>query len=188
MLLKSSGGSYRPRSYGRPHDFRYEREQQVKPPKEVETHYAREERIPGVPPNPYRPETALGETGRAHEIERGYLASERQERTENATKEYEVESNFLGTETELDSRMTELLSRMGQMELVPTVESAETTLRDPNDSEIDAALRAPELYEVYEYPAKDLKLLMTEIDAILVKPETKVDQQVESGENAERSL
>jgi hypothetical protein len=122
------------------------------------------------------------------ESRRDYSSSERKQSTEEPAREYELESNSLGTETELDSRMAELLSRMDQMELVPTVESAETTLRDPNDSEIDAALRAPELYESYEYPAEDLELLMTEIDALLLQLETKPDQEVENVENAERSL
>jgi len=61
-------------------------------------------------------------------------------------------------------------------------------LQDPTDIEIDAALKAPELHESNEYPAKDLELLMTEIDPILLEPETKVDQEVEKVENAERSL
>jgi hypothetical protein len=149
----------------------------------------REERLPEVPPNPYRPGTVLGETGRVvHEGRRGYFANEHPERTKNPTREYEVESSPLGTETEFDSVMSEVLSKMDEMKLEPTVESAETTLHDPADSEIDAALRAPELFESYEYPAKDLELLMTEIDAILLKPETRTDQEVEKLENAERPL
>lgn len=174
---------------GRPHDFRYEREPQLKAPKEVETHYLTETRIPEVPPNPYRPETRIDETGGiALDSRPSYPPSEYQLSKDESAREYDLELNALGTETELDSRMAELLSRMDQMELVPTVESADTTLGDPNDSEINAALRAPELYESYECPANDLELLMTEIDAILLKPEIKTDREVEKVENTERSL
>jgi hypothetical protein len=154
----------------------------LKAPKEVETHYAREERIPEVP---YRPVIRVDETGRmARESRRNYTPSERKESTEELAREHEVESNSLGTETEFDSVISGLMSRMDEMKLVPTVESAESALQDPTDIEIDAALKAPELSEPNEYPAKDLELLMTEIDAILLQPETKTDQV----ENAERPL
>jgi hypothetical protein len=160
----------------------------VKAPKEVETHYLRGERIPEVPPNPYRPGTGLGETGRVHEIGRGYLANKHQERTENPTREYEVESSPLGTETDFDSVISRLMSGMDEMKLEPTVESAEATLENPTDSEIDAALRAPELYESYEFPMKDIELLLTELDAIPFETKIEAEQELGKVENAERSL
>jgi hypothetical protein len=80
------------------------------------------------------------------------------------------------------------MSGMDEMKLEPTVESAKSTLKNPTDSEIDAALNAPELYESYEFPMKDIELLLAEFDAILPETQVEADQKLESVENAERPL
>ena len=94
----------------------------------------------------------------------------------------------LGTEIELDSVISGLMSRMDEMKLEPTVESAEATLENPTDIEIDAALRAPELYESHEFPMKDVELLLAELDALPLETQVEADQKLESVENAERPL
>ena len=81
-----------------------------------------------------------------------------------------------------------LISRMDEMKLEPTVESAEATLENPTDIEIDAALRAPELYESYEFPMKDIELLLAELDAIPFETKIEAEQELGKVENAERSL
>jgi hypothetical protein len=48
--------------------------------------------------------------------------------------------------------------------------------------------RAPELYESYELPVKDIELLLAELEASPLETQIEADQKVESVENAERSL
>ena len=149
----------------------------------------REERIPEVPPSPYRPGTGLGETGRAiREGPRRYPANEHHDRADTPTREYEVELSTLGTETEFDSVISDLMSKIDEIKLEPTVESAEPTVKNPTDSEIDAALNAPELYQSYEFPIQDIELLLAELDAIRPEGKIEVNQELESVENAERPL
>jgi hypothetical protein len=99
-----------------------------------------------------------------------------------------VTKTILGTETEFDSVISGLISRMDEMKLELTVESAEATLENPTDIEIDAALRARELYESHESPMKDIELLLAELDALPLETQVKADQKLESVENAERPL
>jgi|GEM_PF-5475524 len=130
----------------------------------------------------------LVEKSRAHEIGRDYLENKRQEMTESPIRGYEIESSPLGTEIESETVISKLMPTMGEMKLEPTVESAEAIVHDPNDVEIDAALKAPELYESYEFPMKDMESLLSEIDALSLEPETKADRKLESMEDADGPL
>jgi len=188
-VLRGSGGSYRPRSVGRTHDFKYEREPQLKAPKEIETHYLREKEIPEAPANPYRPGVNVDQIGKtvSEKIQK-YLADQTERQSE--TTDYEVHSNMLGAETESDFVIPELPSAAIEGmddKLDLTVEAVEPITENPVEDPIEPSLQSgPELYESGELPVRELELLLAELDATPL--ETKLDQKSEKVEDAERSL
>jgi hypothetical protein len=110
---------------------------------------------------------------------------------ENPAGEYKIEPNVSGTKTEADILKSELLSKLdeGDGRLEPTMEYAEATAENPTESGIEVAMTsAPELYESYELPVKDIELLLAELEASPLETQIEADQKVESVENAERSL
>jgi hypothetical protein len=126
-----------------------------------------------------------------HENIQDYSASKHERPPENPTREYEIEPHVLGTETEADIVIPELLSKLEEMDgrLEPTVEYAEAILEKPTESEIEAPIaKPPELYESYELPVGDIELLLAELDAIPLENQIEAGQEPEKVDNAERSL
>lgn len=151
----------------------------------------REERIPEVPPNPYRLGASRHEAARVVSENIQDYADRHESPPENPTGEYKIEPNASGTETEADITISELLSKLEEVDgrLEPTVEYAEATVGNPAESGIEVAMTsAPELYESYELPMKDIELLLAELDAMPLENQIETGQRLESVENAERPL
>ena len=185
----SGGGSYRPRSYGRQHDFKYEREPQPKPPKEVETHYLKEENTPDPPRIPFRPEVAPVQVGRiVNENLQKYFEKEPEQTAENDKTDYGIEADTL--DLGWDVIPNEFSTPIREMENIfeLTVEQPEPMLERSLEPSIEPSIEnGPELYKSYELPVNDLELLLAELDANPLETNLELNQ-AEKLENAERSV
>lgn len=187
---RSGGGGYSgPRNYLRTHDFKYEKESFAKLPK-TETRYEVIERPTTESyrqPTFYRPELdqARMEKVVGRTIEK-YLRNDSEQKRESQSQ----------TETHLDSESPPNLQKVGleanrlvetgpaTIEKAPEIDSTETpSLAEPLveiSQEANPVIdKVAELYESYELPAKDLELLLVELDAnpLEVPPERNIEAE-----------
>jgi hypothetical protein len=144
------GGSYgRSKNYFRQHDFKYEREPPIKPPR-VETSYVREEKTPLV--RTAAPQSLRLESQFVPEITSEKLQTNHETSADEARITAEAEPQI--AEPGLVTYVTESVFDV-------TVEAEPSAFSEiPPDIAV-----GPELYESYELPAKDLELLLAELDA-----------------------
>ena len=163
----SGGGSYGgPKNYYRHHDFKYEKEPELKPPK-VETHYAIERPIESYRPPPYRPE--LDQTSVEKIIGQTIDRYHRNE-TEGEGLETDNETKH---QTDTPAEIPEIKSagEISQQtsEITPELDlgiSAQPESLSEVGTGLDATIdNTPDPFESIELPIADLELLLIELDA-----------------------
>jgi len=184
-LARGGGGSYGgPKNYYRHHDFKYEKEPELKPPK-VETHYAIERPIESYRLPPYRPEfdqtsveKIIGQT-----IERYHhndLELEELEDNDQTQRHTETENplNLQRMNVEANSSEEKGLGTSPEIasEAHPDMLAQPESLLEFSQ---EANATSPEPFESYELPIADLELLLIELDAnpLEVQPENRVEAE-----------
>lgn len=157
----------------------------MKPPREIETHFVREENSPERYSDLYPPVTE-------HEIDRAfyenlqkYLESKQEQPAEKTHVANEIEPKTLAEETESVELQEPLSTEPATHDLENPVE-VRVEAEPAAFSEIPPDMKVgPELYEAYDLPAKDLELLLFELDANPLQPEIPQEKKLEAEARSE---
>lgn len=160
------GGSFgRSKNYFRNHDFKYEREPPIRPP-EVETSYVRDEKPSyerNAAPHPFPLKSKFIPNTVGDKVH-----------TKVETSPEEVKNDAEVSELPLVEPGIETHEMESAFDVTVEAEPSAFSGIAPD------IVVGPELYEAYELPAKDLELLLAELDVNALQPEVQPEKKLEA--------